>query len=51
MQAFYDERLTNDPEFINERFYALAVQQGVPKSKVQKRIEQEKASHGCVMKV
>ena len=35
MQAFYDERLTNDPEFINERFYALAVQQGVPKSKVQ----------------
>lgn len=41
-QAFYEEKLFHK-DFIQERFYSLAVRQGVAKSKVEKRLAQDKA--------
>jgi len=40
--VFYEERLSDD-DFLASRFYHLAVQQGVPKHKVEKRISEQKA--------
>ena len=42
LQVFYEERLSDD-DFLASRFYHLAVQQGVPKHKVEKRISEQKA--------